>query len=136
MRASCRSPPTGNGPDRRAARLDGMELEAYELVLLWRPADAPDYDEDTLDRLQAEHIAYLSGLRERGLVVANGPVLGQPDPALRGLTFFRTGSPAQTRRLAEDDPLVHAGRLRVDVMTFWCQPGALRDRGHPVTVDD
>ena len=36
----------------------------------------------------------------------------------------------------EDDPLVHAGRLRVDVMTFWCQAGVLRDRGQPVTVDD
>jgi uncharacterized protein len=113
-----------------------MDLEAYELVLLWRPADAPDYDEDTLDRLQAEHLAYLADLREQGSVVTNGPVLSQPDPALRGLTVFRTGSLDETRRLAEQDPLVLAGRLRIDVMTFWCQPGVLRDRGQAVTVED
>ena len=113
-----------------------MELEAYELVLLWRPADAPEYDLETLDRLQREHLDYLAWLREPGSVATHGPVLGQPDPALRGLTVFRTGSVEETRRLAEDDPLVHAGRLRVDVMTFLCQPGALRDRGRPVTVDE
>ena len=113
-----------------------MELEAYELVLLWRAHDAASYDEETLDRLQREHVAYLAGLRERGLVVTNGPVLEQPDPALRGLTVFCTGSLDEARRLAAEDPLVLARRLRFDVMTFWCQPGALHRRGQPVTADE
>ena len=106
------------------------------MAVLWRPADAPTYDEDTLDRLQREHIAYLATLRERGVAVANGPVLDQPDLALRGFTIFCTGSLEEARRLADDDPLVHAGRLRIDVMTWWCQPGVLPRRGRPVTIDE
>ena len=50
----------------------------------------------------------------RGLVVTNGPLADQPDESLRGLTFYRTGSLADARRLAEADPAVEAGRLAVE----------------------
>jgi uncharacterized protein len=113
-----------------------MDLQAFELVVLRRPPDATDYDDDTLDRLQREHLAFHAELRERGLVVANGPVMDQPDESLRGLTFYRTGSCEAARAIAEQDPSVRAGRLVVEVMTWWCQPGALRLPGSPVTTDD
>jgi len=48
-------------------------------------------------------------LREGGQVVTNGPVGDQPDETLRGLTFYRTGSLAQSRQLAEADPLSEPG---------------------------
>ena len=35
-----------------------MELEAFELVLLRRPASAPDYPDDELDRIQREHLDF------------------------------------------------------------------------------
>jgi uncharacterized protein YciI len=113
-----------------------MDLEAFELVFLRRPADAPGYDEETLDRIQREHLAYLAGLRASGHIATNGPVLDQPDESLRGLTFFRTGSLAEARRLAEQDPAVRAGRLTVDVMTWWCPPGTLVRPGRPITLPD
>jgi uncharacterized protein len=102
-----------------------MELEEFELVLLRRPADPTAYDEQTLDRIQSEHLAYLSSLRAAGHVVVNGPVVDQTDESLRGLTFFRTGSVKEARRLAEDDPAVRAGRLTVEVMRWWCPPGLM-----------
>ena len=49
-----------------------MELEEFELVILRRPAEPTAYDEETLDRIQREHLAYLAGLRETGAVVVNG----------------------------------------------------------------
>jgi uncharacterized protein YciI len=113
-----------------------MELEAFELVILRRPPGAPSYDEDTLERIQREHLAYHDGLRGSGHVVVNGPVLDQPDQSLRGLTFYRTGSLDEARRLAEQDPAVLAGRVAVEVMTWWCQPGAMARRGRPVSVPD
>lgn len=88
-----------------------MDLEAFELVLLRRPASAPDYSQTELDRIQREHLAYHEWLREQGQVATNGPVNGQADPSLRGLTFYRTGSLEQSRQLAEADPAVRAGRL-------------------------
>ena len=40
-----------------------MELEAFELVLLRRPASAPDYPDEELDRIQGEHLAFHAELR-------------------------------------------------------------------------
>jgi uncharacterized protein YciI len=108
-----------------------MDLDAFELVLLRRPAGAPTYDEATLERIQSEHVAYHAALREAGRVVTNGPVSDQADEALRGLTFYRTGSLEEARRLAEDDPAVRAGRLAVDVMRWYCPPGTMVERGSP-----
>jgi uncharacterized protein len=110
-----------------------MNLEAYELVMLRRPANAPLYDDATLERIQREHLAYHAELRAAGQVVTNGPLTDQPDGSLRGLTFYRTGSLDQARRLAEADPAVKAGRLVVDVMTWYCPAGSMRQPGRPAS---
>jgi uncharacterized protein YciI len=113
-----------------------MELESFELVLLRRMANAPAYDEATLERIQAEHLAYHASLRASGHIATNGPVMNQPDESLRGLTFYRTGSLERARELAEADPAVQAGRLSVDVMTWLCPPGLLLRAGHAITVSE
>ena len=111
-----------------------MDLDAFELVLLRRPVGAPDYPEEELERIQREHLAYHAGLREAGHVATNGPVDGQPDPSLRGLAFYRTGSLERSRQLAEADPAVRAGRLAVEIMTWYCPPGTMSRPGRPVTL--
>jgi len=111
-----------------------VDLDAFELVLLRRPVDAPDYPEEELERIQREHLAYHAGLREAGHVATNGPVDGQPDPSLRGLAFYRTGSLERSRQLAEADPAVRAGRLAVEIMTWYCPPGTMSRPGRPVTL--
>ena len=93
-----------------------------------------DYSGEDLERIQREHLAYHAGLREGGHVVTNGPVDGQPDPSLRGLAFYRTGSLERSRQLAEDDPAVRAGRLAVEVMTWYCPPGTMSRPGRAVTL--
>jgi len=95
-----------------------VDLEAFELVLLRRPENPPDYDDAELERIQREHLAHHDRLRADGHVVTNGPVIEQPDPSLRGLTFYRTGSLAHARQLAEADPAGRAGRLAVEIMTW------------------
>jgi uncharacterized protein YciI len=111
-----------------------MDLEAFELVLLRRPAGPSDYPDEELDRIQREHLAYYAGLRAAGQVVTNGPVVEQPDPSLRGLGFYRTGSLDQSRQLAEADPAVRAGRLAVEIMTWYCPPGTMSQPGRRVTL--
>jgi uncharacterized protein YciI len=111
-----------------------VDIEAFELVMLRRPADAPEYPDAELDRIQREHLAYHDGLRESGRVVTNGPVDGQPDESLRGLTFYRTGSVEQSRQLAEADPAVRAGRLAVEIMTWYCPPGTMSRPGRAVSL--
>jgi uncharacterized protein YciI len=116
------------------ARMTPVDLEAFELVLLRTPDNAPAYDDAELERIQAEHLAHHARLRESGQVVTNGPVQDQPDASLRGLTFYRTGSLEQARQLAEADPAVRAGRLAVEIMTWYCPPGTMSKPGRAVTL--
>jgi uncharacterized protein len=111
-----------------------VDLEAFELVLLRRPTQPRDYPDADLDRIQAEHLAYHAALRQAGHVVTNGPVDGPADPSLRGLAFYRTGSLDRSRELAEADPSVLAGRLAVDIMTWYCPPGTMSRPGRAVTL--
>jgi hypothetical protein len=113
-----------------------VRLEAYELVILRRPADATEYDEPTLERIQHEHLAYHAALRDSGDIVVNGPVIDQPDESVRGLSVYRTGSMERAGQLANADPAVRAGRLVAEVMSWWCPPGTMRLPGRSVTVDD
>jgi len=114
--------------------MDGMKLESFELVILRRPGQAPEYDEATTNHIQREHLAFHAALRERGEVVTNGPVLDQPDESMRGLTFYRTGSLERARQLAGQDPAVLAGRLEVEVMTWSCPAGTMLRPGRAFTV--
>jgi hypothetical protein len=50
-------------------------------------------------------------------MVPNGPVRDRPDPSLGGVTFYRTGSVAQSRH-AGADPAVRAGWRTVEIMTW------------------
>ena len=103
-------------------------------MLLRRPPDARAYPDDELERIKAEHLAYHAKLREAGHVVTNGPVSEQSDPSLRGLTFYRTGSLAKARQLAQADPAVRAGRLIAEIMTWYCPPGTMSQPGRPISL--
>ena len=112
------------------------ELEAFQVVLLRRPATAPDLDEATLDRLQGEHLAFLAALRADGRSVTSGPFRDQDDERMRGLVIYRVASVEAAREIAMTDPLVIAGRLEVEALTFLSPPGTLLPPGQPVTLDD
>ena len=93
-------------------------FDVYTLVLLRRPADAPQMSEAELDALQAQHLAYRAGLRREGPLVVNGPLSEQSDISMRGLSIFACDID-EAKRLTEGDPSVQAGRLSYDVMEWW-----------------
>ena len=111
-----------------------MELEEYHLVLLRRQDNPPPFTDDQLDDLQADHLAYLDRLAARGLLALNGPLVNQPDPTMRGLSFYCTETPHEALKLAESDPMVRAGRLTVELMQFWTRPGSIAMPGSPMTI--
>jgi uncharacterized protein len=113
-----------------------IDLHAFQLILLRRPVDAPSYDDDALEQIQREHLAFYESMRQAGHVVTNGPVLDQPDEALRGIAIFATESVDRARELANTDPAVQAGRLEVQAMTWMCRPGTMIKDGIPVHVED
>lgn len=99
-------------------------FDVYTLVLLRRPADAPDMPEAELYALQAQHLAYRARLRREGQLVVNGPLGEQSDIAMRGLSIFACQAD-EARRLTDGDPSVEAGRLTYDVMEWWVAAGTL-----------
>ena len=101
-----------------------MELEQFAFVLLRRGPRAAEFSDVELEALQAQHLAHLDEMAARGKLVAAGPFSDQPDDSLRGLCFYAT-SVEEARALAERDPSVRAGRLAVDVMTWWTKKGSV-----------
>ncbi len=101
-----------------------MELESYTFVLLKSGPRADEFSEDELSQLQEQHLAHLRAMGELGALLVAGPFSDQPDESLRGICLYRTGL-EETRRLAEQDPAVRAGRIAVDVMNWWTERGSL-----------
>jgi uncharacterized protein YciI len=99
-------------------------FDVYTLVVLRRPADAPDLPAAELDTLQARHLAYRADLRRRGILVVNGPFDRQSDESYRGMSIFAC-DPDEAARLSDDDPSVIAGRLAYDVMEWWVAADSL-----------
>lgn len=99
-------------------------FDVYTMVLLRRPADAPEMSEEALDELQARHLAYRAELRRSGVLVANGPLGEQSDVSMRGLSIYAC-SLEQATRLSDGDPSVQAGRLAYDVFEWWVAAGTL-----------
>lgn len=104
-----------------------MKLDSYTVVFLTRPSDAPELSDQELDALQERHLAFLARMQAEGHTLASGPVTGQPDESLRGISIYRT-SVEEARRLAGQDPSVQAGRLVLDVFNWLMPAGTLGDR--------
>jgi uncharacterized protein YciI len=92
----------------------------YTLVLLWK-GPLRDQPEAEADRLQQEHLRHLFTLRNEGRLLLNGPVLDDGD--LAGIGIFAGQDRDAVRAVAEADPSVEAGRLRVDVRPLFGIPG-------------
>lgn len=99
-------------------------FETYTLVMLrkgdaWTAEAIPETEAN-----QTQHLAHLGELWKAGRIVVAGPFDGQDDDSFRGMCLYRA-SPEEARRLAEADPAVQAGRLRIEVMTWWIGEGQL-----------
>jgi uncharacterized protein YciI len=100
-----------------------FEMESVQLVLLVRAPTWKKLSPEESEALQRQHMAHLTAMGASGQMVAAGPFSDQADPAYRGVCIYRVGSVAEARALAEQDPIVKAGQLRVEAMTWWFGKG-------------
>ena len=105
-------------------------FDEHTIIFLMRPADAPSFAENELDRLQVEHLTYLRDLKRRGVLVANGPLAEQTDERMRGVGIYRLPL-EEALELARADPMVRARRLEVHGARWWTAEGTAHfgDRG-------
>lgn len=99
------------------------EMETYQLVLLVRAPTWKKLPAEESAALQAAHLAHLTKMGDAGHAVVCGPFADQQDPGLRGACIYGVGSVAEARALAEADPVVKAGQLRIEAVTWWVGKG-------------
>lgn len=107
---------------------DALVPEAFDehtVILLVRPPDAPEFSEDELERLQADHLAYLRERAREGLLVANGPLDDQTDARLRGISVYALPLD-EALAVARADPMVRAGRLAIEGARWMTTRGTAR----------
>jgi uncharacterized protein YciI len=102
-------------------RPDPSQMSTYVVGMLYRGPNWTAEKTPETESLQAGHMANINRMAEMGKLMAAGPMgdTGQ----LRGIFIFRADSIAEVKPLAEADPAIQAGRLKIDYRTWWGQKG-------------
>jgi uncharacterized protein YciI len=104
-----------------------VAMRTYQLGLLKAVDGAPDATPEQ----QRAHLQHIADMQAAGKLAAVGPVV--EGGALRGVFVFKTDA-AEAKALASADPHVKAGRLRLEIVTWWCAEKVLPDVLPPVPV--
>ena len=99
-----------------------MTMQKYFIVFLKSGPERSQNSEEAA-RLQQQHLQYLGNLYEEGMIVLNGPTGDDGD--IRGFSVYSTATIEEAERLASADPMVHAGRLEVEVKPWWLAKGSV-----------
>jgi len=100
---------------------DKPEMKTYYLVFLLK---GPNRSQDSTEaaKIQEAHLAHLTKMHQEGKLVMAGPLLDDQD--LRGICVYDVKTLREAKTLAEADPAVKAGRLKVEVHPWMSQRGA------------
>ena len=98
-----------------------VTMQKYFIVFLKSGENRSQSQEEAM-KLQEQHLAYLGGLYEKGIINLNGPSGGEGD--IRGFSVYNVTTIEQAKEYAENDPMVKAGRLKVEIHPWWLAKGS------------
>ncbi len=98
-----------------------FDHEQYQFGLLsrgpkWTPESTPE-----TQKIQEGHMANINKMAKAGKLFAAGPMLDNGD--LRGIFIFRAASIEEARALADEDPAIKAGRLKLEILPWFGPKG-------------
>lgn len=98
------------------------EMKTY-FVVFKKKGPNRNQDSVTADRIQREHLLFLTRMYNEGHALMLGPITD--DSEIRGITVYNTKTAEEAKRLAEQDPAVIAGRLIIEVHPWYTIKGAI-----------
>jgi uncharacterized protein YciI len=103
-----------------------MEFDSFIVVLLVRPANAPERPKAELDQLGEGHMANIRRLADEGKLLKAGPFEDYSGRNVRGMFILKTDSVDQAREWVATDPLVKVGRLVPEFLKWYVLKGSLK----------
>jgi len=95
-------------------------MQQYYMVFL-KSGENRSQDSTEAAELQQQHLAHLSRMAEEGYASLIGPF--GSDGEIRGIAVYNTSTQKEADSLANLDPAVKAGRLKVEVHPWWTAKG-------------
>lgn len=99
---------------------DTVIMQQYYIAFLNSGANRSQSKTEA-DSLQVLHLEHLGRMYEAGYADISGPMGEEGD--LRGLTIYNVPTKAMADSLANLDPMVKAGRLKIDIKPWWAAKG-------------
>ncbi|WP_373058123.1 YciI family protein [Zunongwangia sp. H14] len=96
-------------------------MQQYYLVLL-KSGQNRNQDSAVVAGLQQQHMAHLQRMAEEGYLSLAGP-MGE-EGEIRGIAIYNTPDQNTADSLAKADPMVKAGRLKIEVYPWWAAKGS------------
>jgi uncharacterized protein len=109
-------------PTTNPATGPAMDLVKKTFVLVVQGDNPPVLSPEASRELQAKHLAHINAMGQTGKVLVAGPFGDRDDPKQRGLLIFDCPID-EARAMAEQDPAVKAGRLKVVCMSWYFERG-------------
>ena len=99
---------------------DTILMQQYFMAFLKR-GDIRGQNEEESAELQEAHLAHLSKMYELGYADISGPFGDDGD--IRGITIYNVPTQKMADSLANADPMVKAGRLKIEIHPWWAAKG-------------
>ena len=99
---------------------DTVIMQQYFMAFL-KKGPIRNQNEEEAGKLQKEHLAHLGKMYDLGYADISGPFGDDGD--IRGITIYNVPTLEMADSLANADPMVKAGRLKIEIHPWWADKG-------------
>ena len=97
-------------------------MQKYFICFYKSVADKPEISKEEETKFQEAHMNYLGKLAEEKTICISGPF--HEGGEMRGMSVYVVPTKEEAEKLANADPLVKAGRLKVEILPWWAAKGS------------